>query len=624
MTETARRFPIVIVGHVDHGKSTLIGRLLHDTGALPDGKFEELKAISKRRGVPIEWSFALDALQIERDQAITVDSTQIWFASPKRGYVIIDAPGHREFLRNMITGAAQADAAVIVVDVAQGASEQTRRHAYLLHLLGIPKVIVAVNKMDTVDFAQSPFERVQGEMLAYLEGLGLRVGDIIPVAARHGDNLAAPSANLSWWTGPTLVQALDALPARPVSANRPLRLPVQDVYRRDGRRILVGRIESGRLKVGDRVAFWPTGRSARVRQFVSWNTAPVLSAAAGQSVAFVLDDDLFVERGHVAGHETAGPRIAAAVHVKLFWLAATPLRAGQRLTLKVGTASHAVTVERIGAIVDVSDLSHGTAEAVEQNGIAEVVLRASAPMAVDLFADNPALGRVVLIDGYDVVGGGIVQADAVAAVDRAVTAVPQSVAAEERARVQGYRGAVLWMTGLSGSGKSTLAMALQRELFRRGLSAFVLDGDNIRSGLNRDLGFSPEDRTENLRRVAEVARLFADAGVIAISAFISPTEDSRRMARDIVGAAFHEVHVDADLAVCEARDVKGLYAKARDGALADFTGISAPWEPPAHADLALDTGRESLDASLQRLLGYVLGAVRIEGAREAAPARAPQ
>lgn len=611
---TGPAFPIVIVGHVDHGKSTLIGRLLNDTGALPEGKLEELKQVSKRRGVPIEWSFALDALQLERDQAITVDSTQIWFRTAVRRYVIIDAPGHREFLRNMITGAAQAEAAVIVVDAMQGLTEQTKRHAYLLHLLGVARVIVAVNKMDKIGFDPSVFAHIADEAREHLAGLSLALDAVVPVAARDGDNLAQRSARSPWWSGPTLLEALDALPRRGLPADGPLRLTVQDVYRDGDARIVIGRIDSGRLKVGNRVAFWPTRRSARVKAFHRWNSdAPIVSAAAPQAVAFTLDEDLFVERGHVAATPTQPPHLSDAMRARLFWLGQDALTTGRRLRLHVGTASVEATVTAVRRVLDAETLRFVDAGAAQVNDVAEVTLRTAAPVVFDPARSRLALGRGVLTDGYGVVGGCVIDGLA----DDCSSGL---AATAEGPFAPAQRGAVLWLTGLSGAGKSTLAAGLHRALQDRGVPAVVLDGDALRRGLNADLGYTPADRAENLRRAAEVAKLLAASGLVVVAALISPTAADRHRVRAIVGKGFHEIFVNADLAVCERRDVKGLYAQARAGAVADFTGISAPWEPPQAPDLEVNTAAEPYSQCLARLVAYV---ERVVPATAAAPARVP-
>lgn len=585
--DTAPPLPIVIVGHVDHGKSTLIGRLLHETGSLPDGKLDELRGQSERRGVDFEWSFVMDALQVERDQGITLDTTRIWLKTRKRHYVIIDAPGHKEFLRNMVTGAASADAAVLVVDAVQGLSEQTRRHAYLLSLLGVRQVVVAVNKMDRLAWAEAGFTAAAEAVSRYLEGIGIVPLSVVPLSAREGDNLVRPSANMPWWQGPSLVQALDAVTARPQPVDLPLRFPVQDVYRDGDRRILVGRIETGRLRVGDRVRFQPTGREAAVAGFETWRGSTPIAASAGQSVAITLDDDLFVERGHVASHAAAAPAVGGRIAVRLFWLDREPLAAGDRLTVRLGTASHAAVVDKVVRVIDVATLGTTDAAQVAGGDVAEVILRSQGAMAFDTFADNALTGRGVLVRGHRVAGGFIIEGAAAASPN--VTAVAQSVEPAEIHRRNGHGGGVLWLTGLSGAGKSTLAMALRRRLFEAGWQVYTLDGDNLRHGLCGDLGFTDDDRSENIRRVAEAARLFADAGTLAIVSLISPRRADRAAARAIVGDGFQEVFIDAAVEVCAGRDPKGLYRKAFAGEIQGFTGVSAPYEAPELPDLTVPT-----------------------------------
>jgi bifunctional enzyme CysN/CysC len=608
----ARPLPIVIVGHVDHGKSTLVGRLLNDTGSLPEGKVEAVREMSRKRGMPFEWSFVMDALQAERDQGITIDTTQVRFRSARRGYIVIDAPGHKEFLKNMITGAASAEAALLLVDVLEGALEQSRRHAYLLHLLGVRQVAVVVNKMDMAEFSAERFAAVSREMTAYLEGLGITPSAVVPVSARHGNNIVERCRHMSWYTGPTVVEALDGFAPARAPVDRPLRLPVQDVYKFDERRIIAGRIESGRLRVGDRLVFSPGGREARVSGIESWNEPVVRTEAlAGQSVGITLDTPIFIERGHVVSHAEAPPVVTHTLRVHLFWLGKAPLAVGKAYVLKSATAEYPVTVQSIERVIDVEDLTGCGAETVERNGVAEITLHSRSAMAVDDFADIPRTGRAVLVEGYDIVGGCILQAPQAAArggtgqTERNLIAADHAVTTEERIAANGHLGGILWFTGLSGSGKSTLAMALERELFARGLQVYALDGDGVRQGLNGDLGFSPEHRAENIRRVAHLARLFADAGMVVITALISPTRADRAMAREIGGEPFHEVHIEADLAVCEARDPKGLYRRARAGEIRQFTGISAPYEAPLNAELVVSTANDSPAECLDQLLAYV-------------------
>lgn len=604
-TPPAAQLRIVIVGHVDHGKSTLIGRLLHDTGTLPDGKVEQVKEMSRRRGMPFEWSFVMDALQAERDQGITIDTTQIHFKTEKRPYVIIDAPGHTEFLKNMVTGAAGADAALLVIDVQEGALEQSRRHAYLLHLLGVRQVAVVVNKMDAAGFNAFKFDGAAGQITRYLADLGIRPTAVIPVSARHGQMIAARAPELDWFDGPTVVEALDAFERLPEPANQPLRFPIQDVYKPDDRRILAGRVESGGFRVGDVLRFAPSGASARVTSIESWNGANApTEARAGQSIGVTLDKRIFAERGHIAHLEAAAPRLTHRLVVRLFWLASEPLTVGGSYTLKVATAEHRVTVEAINSVTDVEDLSSRNAKVVARNDVAEVVLRSRSPVAIDRSAELPRTGRAVIIDGHDVVGGCIVLDLADAPVAN-LHAVAHKISPVERAAANGHRGGILWLTGLSGAGKSTLAMGLERALFEKGWQAYVLDGDGVRQGLNAGLGFSPEDRAENIRRVAEVAKLFADAGMLVIASLISPLRSDRARARMIGGAHFHEVHIAADLATCESRDPKGLYRRARAGEIAEFTGVTAPYEAPEAPELVVDTGTLDEADALALLLDHV-------------------
>lgn len=608
------RFPFAIVGHVDHGKSTLIGRLLHDTGSLPEGKLAELQAASDKRGGTLEWSFLLDSFQAERDQGITIDTTQIFFGTAKRPYVIIDAPGHKEFLKNAVSGVAQAQAALLVIDAAEGVREQSRRHALILQLLGLRQVAVIVNKIDLIDFDQARFDAVAAEITAFLAELGLTPKSVVPISARHGDNVVERSPRTGWYRGETVIELLDGFEAARPATELPLRLPVQDVFKFDHRRLVVGRIESGRVKVGDTLTFAPTGKSAKVASIETWSTAPQIAAVAGQSVALTLDDELFIERGMVATHNERKPHLTHEAVLRLFWLDREPLEPGDRITLKVATSEYAVAVEGIRAVIDVDSLERQVADRVSQNGIAEVIVRSRSLMAIDLVDELARTGRAVLVRDGDIVGGAVILGRAsessLADEPRLIYSPDHLVTRAARTSANGHQGAVIWLTGLSGSGKSTLAMGLERELFARGRQAYVLDGDALRSGLNNDLGFGPEARAENIRRTAEVARLFADAGLIVITSLISPYAAERDKARNIVGANFHEVHVKADLAACEARDPKGLYARARAGEIKNFTGIDAPYEAPEAPDLVIDTSSVAPDAALLALLGYVEGVIR--------------
>ena len=612
-TAVREQLRLVVVGHVDHGKSSLIGRLLHETDSLPPGKFEELKAVSARRGMEVEWSFVLDAFQAERDQAVTIDTTQIWFKTPQRDYVIIDAPGHREFLKNMISGAAAADAALLVIDAAEGVREQTRRHGYLLHLLGIRQVAVVVNKMDLVDFDGARFSAVSREIDNYLREVGVTPTVVLPVSARTGDNVAETSTRMDWFTGPSLLEALDRFQIVARSLDQPLRLPVQAVYKFDQRRIVAGRIESGTLRVGDTLLFSPANKTAIVRSIEAWNEpTPPVQVQAGQSVGITLEPQIFLERGEIASHEETPPRLSTVFRAHLFWLAHEPLRVGARYKIKLATREAPVSVAAIDRIIDTDSLSSATGERVERNAVAEVVLRSREILALDEYGELARTGRCVLVDGYDTVAGGLIsmegypdQRQALTVRSTNVYSVDHGVSAENRYQRNGHRGGVLWFTGLSGAGKSTLAMEVERRLFAKGYNVYVLDGDNVRRGLNANLGFAPEDRAENIRRVGEAAALFADAGFICISAFISPYRADRDRARTAAKGAFHEIFINADLKVCEGRDPKGLYRKARAGEIKDFTGVSAPYQAPATAELSVDTGTQTVDSCVQEIIDYV-------------------
>ncbi len=612
---------IVIVGHVDHGKSTLIGRLLYETDSLPPGKVEELKAVSARRRMAIEWSFVLDAFQAERDQAVTIDTTQIWFKTAARDYVIIDAPGHREFLKNMVSGAAAADAAVLVVDAAEGVREQTRRHGYLLHLLGVRQVAVAVSKMDLVGYDERRFNEVARDITHYLGEIGVVPTFIVPISGRDGDNVAVnraavpgeASPAMAWYDGPSLLAALERFQTVTRPVDQPLRLPIQDVYKFDERRILAGRIESGILRVGDRLLFSPSNRTARVKAIEVWNAdAECLEARAGQSVAIILDEQVFVERGEMASHETLPPMLSTVFRTTVFWLGQKPLEVDATYKLKLGTREARVRVQSIERVIDTDTLAGQPGDRVERNGVGEVVLRCREILALDEYRDLARTGRFVVVDDYDTVAGGVIsmegypdQRSAFGVKSQNLTSVEHRISADHRTERNGHCGGVLWFTGLSGSGKSTLAMAVEQTLFKKGYHVYVLDGDNVRGGLNANLGFSPEDRAENIRRVGEVAALFADSGVICITAFISPYRADRERARAAAKGGFHEVFIRAGLDACERRDPKGLYRKARAGKIADFTGISAPYEPPSRAELVVDTEAASVEDSVREIVEYV-------------------
>jgi bifunctional enzyme CysN/CysC len=599
---------IVIVGHVDHGKSTLVGRLLHETGSLPEGKLEMLKAVSARRGMPFEWSFLLDALQTERDQGITIDTTQIRFRTGSRDIVLIDAPGHAEFLRNMITGASQADGAVLIIDALEGVRDQTRRHGYLLHLLGVKQVAVVVNKMDRVEFSAARFNEIKDEITAHLTGLGVTPTAVIPISARDGDGVKIHTPRIAWYRGPTVVEALDALePARPLEALA-LRLPVQAIYKFDDRRIVAGRIESGSLAAGDEIVIMPAGKIAKIKTVESWPVTPVRGTqGAGRSVGITLDRELFVERGDVISHVGSSPRDTRRLRARIFWLHEKPLAKGEQILVRLGTREARATVVAIEKAVDPGELSSSETKAIAKNHVGEIDISLSQPIAADTYADNPRTGRLIIEVSGRIAGGGLVLS-----VDAGQRAVPVDIVPvesalrpDERSARYRHNGAVVWLTGLPGAGKSTLARALERRLFARGGSPILLDGDTLRAGLNGDLGFSAEDRAENIRRLAEVATHLARNGHVAIVAAVSPSREDRAAARRIADSAFREVYVATPAEVCESRDPKGHYAKARAGTLKAFTGIGNDYQQPLDGELTLDTSTRSvadLTDEIERML----------------------
>ena len=608
---------IVIVGHVDHGKSTFVGRLLHDTGSLPEGKFQELQAVAQRRGVPFEWANLMDALQSERDQNITIETAQIWFQTPRRQYVMIDAPGHKEFLKNMITGAANAEAALLLIDAREGVKENSRRHGYLLNLLGIRQIAVLVNKMDLENYRQTRFNHLESEYLPWLRSIGVEPTCFIPVSARHGDNLAARSSRMPWWHGPTVLQTLDDFKAPELPKDQPLRFPIQDVYRFDERRILAGRVEAGTIRVGDKLLFCPLNKTSTVKTIERWNAPAVPYATAGESIGVTLSEQIFVARGAVAAHESAPPFELSSFKVRLFWLGKEPCKKAKTYRLKLASQEVECSIQSIEKVIDASTLetvSRSENELfVDRHEVAELTLHTKRPIAFDIHADIAPMGRFVIVDGLDVSGGGIIAPDNYPRRTHDLHTKSDNiywtggrVTARHRELRNSHLGCVLWLTGLSSAGKSTIASELERQLFNLGRQVYVLDGDRVRHGLCSDLGFSPADRAENIRRVGETAKLFADAGLICITAFISPYRADRDFVRKIVPPGrFIEVFVNAPLAVCEQRDPKGLYAKARAKEISDFTGISAPYEPPASPEIQLRTDQLTVSESVARILEFL-------------------
>jgi bifunctional enzyme CysN/CysC len=615
---------VVFVGHVDHGKSTLIGRILSDTNSLPEGKLEQVQRACAAENMEFEFAFLLDALLEEQEQNITIDTTQIPFKTAKRNYMIIDAPGHKEFLKNMITGASNADAAVLVIAANEGVQEQSKRHAYLLSLLGVRQFCVVVNKMDLADYSEARFIEIEKKYREFLKTLNLETNVFIPASARFGENITVRSTKMQWHRGPTLAEALDAMTPLAPPIDLPLRLCVQDVYKFDDRRIIAGRIETGTLQVGDELVFSPANKTSIVQSIEHWQPASTAAtsprgnggmAIAGDSIGITLQEQIFVERGYVASHSKDTPIETNRFHADLFWIARQPARLSHLYTARLATQEVKCQIVSLDEVMDSSSLERNPTKAdqLARNEVGRLTIQTRAPIVLDNHDRLPPLGRFVLVDDGMICGGGIIHGgvytDRSAIKSKNIFWSEGKITAQARAAQHGHRGAVVWLTGLSGSGKSTIAQALERELFIRAMHPYVLDGDNVRHGLNSNLGFAPEDRVENIRRVSEVAKLMADAGNVVITAFISPYRADRQRARAIAmegNAEFIEVFVDAPLEVCEERDPKNLYKKARAGQIREFTGIDAPYESPVDPEIVVQTNQQSVEESVASILERLL------------------
>ncbi len=516
---------IVIVGHVDHGKSTLLGRLYADTGSLPEGKLEKVQAICRQQGKEFEYAFLFDAFLEEQEQGITIDTARTFFSWQDRQYIIIDAPGHKEFLKNMICGAARAEAALLVIDALEGVREQSKKHGYLLSMLGVKQVAVVVNKMDLVGYRQDLFEAIEKEYREFLTQLKVIPERVVPVSAKSGDNIVTRSPRLDWYRGPTVLETLAQFTKETARTDKPLRFPVQDVYKFDARRIITGRLTSGRLKVGDRLVFSPSNKTANVKSLEGFNVEPpATEAQAGESVGITLDEQIFIERGELASHHQDLPLVSTAFRVNLFWLGRRPLECGKKYQLRLSTKEVDCEVAAIHRIVNAADLGDRQSQAVVgRNEVAELTLRTKTPLAFDLYSSFENTGRFVLVDEYDISGGGIVM-ELVhdeqeflrdEARRRDFAWVKGEVGAEQRAQHYGHRAAVVLFTGAAHTGKSFLARNLEALLVAEGRHAYLLEGENLRRGLDADL--TESDAMEIIRRYGEVARLLIDTGLIVVS-----------------------------------------------------------------------------------------------------------
>ena len=586
----------ITCGSVDDGKSTLIGRLLHDCAALTD---DQLAAL----GDTPDFAHLLDGLSDEREQGITIDVAWRFFGTPRRRFIIGDCPGHEQYTRNMVTGASVADAAVLLVDVRKGVLAQTRRHAAILALMGVRALVLAVNKMDLVEFDQAPFDRVAEDFAKVAERLGLPAPVAIPLSGLGGDNVVRRSDATPWHEGPTLIEALEAIPSdADLAADKPFRLPVQSVLRgAGGERLAAGQVASGRLSRGERIVMLP----GRVETEVAglWiGDDPIESVEAGRSVTLAFADEVDCGRGAVIAAAEAPPGMGDRFEADLVWMGEAALLPGRGYWLQLGSQTVTAFVKPPKYALGVETGEHLAAKTLGPNDIGLAELSTDRPLVFEPYRDNRALGGFVLVDKESnaTVAAGMIRF----ALRRTANLHWQEVAVDRdaHARQKGQRPCVVWLTGLSGAGKSTIANLLEKRLHAAGRHSFLLDGDNVRHGLNRDLGFTDADRIENIRRVGEVARLMADAGLIVITAFISPFRAERDMVRAMLPPGeFLEVHVDTPLGLAEARDPKGLYAKARAGQLRNFTGIDSPYEAPLRPDLRIDTSAMSPKEAAERI-----------------------
>jgi bifunctional enzyme CysN/CysC len=596
--KTLLRF--ITCGSVDDGKSTLIGRLLYDSKMIFDDQLAALEADSKRvgtQGGDIDFALLVDGLSAEREQGITIDVAYRFFATDKRKFIVADTPGHEQYTRNMVTGASTADLAVILIDARKGVLTQTRRHSFLAGLIGIRQVVLAVNKMDLVDFDESVFRTIVADYRAFAEQLGLSDITAIPLSALRGDNVAARSNRTPWHDGPTLVEALEAAPVDAARlAGGPLRMPVQWVNRPDQAfRGFSGQIAGGVAHPGDPVRVLPSGRETRIARIVT-KAGDLTEAVAGQSVTLTFADEVDCSRGDVisAARDPAG--VADQFEATLVWMAAEPMLPGRPYLMKIGTSLVAAQITEPKYKINVNTLEHLAARTLDLNEIGVCNLSLDRPVTFDPYADNPDMGGFILIDRMTnaTVGAGMIRF----ALRRSQNIHWQAVDVSKTARAgaMGQAPKAVWFTGLSGAGKSTIANLVEKKLHAEGRHTYLLDGDNVRHGLNRDLGFTDAERVENIRRVAEVSKLMVDAGLIVLVSFISPFRSERRMARELLETGeFIEVFVDAPLALAEQRDVKGLYAKARRGELKNFTGIDSPYERPEAPEVYIDTSLMSAE-----------------------------
>ncbi len=581
-------------GSVDDGKSTLIGRILHDAGLILDDQTRSLEADSKRFGTVkdgIDYALLVDGLEAEREQGITIDVAYRYFQTPKRSFIVADTPGHEQYTRNMATGASTAELAVILVDARKGLLTQTRRHSFIADLLGIRHVLLCINKMDLVDYAEDVFRAIESDYLAFAEALDFESVTAVPVSALNGDNVTANSAQMPWFNGKCVLDFLETVQISAGKDSPGARMPVQWVCRPDGDfRGFAGSVTGAELRPGDAVVIEPDGAPTSI-QSIETQDGKLDIAVPGQAVTVTLADDVDVARGDVIRHADGHMQTSDQVQAHLIWMSSQAMIPGRQYEIKVAAASARAWISDLRYAINVNTLEHVAQKTLSLNDVAVCNLSFDRRLAVDAYKACPATGAFILIDRetHETVGAGMIDF----ALRRSLNLTRQKLSLDKEARSESLRQkpAVLWFTGLSGAGKSTVANIVDRKLHIAGRHTYMLDGDNVRHGLNRDLGFTDADRVENIRRIAEVAKLFVDAGMIVLVSAISPFKSDRDMARGLMQPGeFFEIHIDASLETCEQRDPKGLYARARKGEIANFTGISSPYEAPLAAELRIDTG----------------------------------
>jgi bifunctional enzyme CysN/CysC len=611
----------ITCGSVDDGKSTLIGRLLFDSQKILEDQLAAVRNDSARWGTTgdeTDLALLVDGLQAEREQGITIDVAYRFFDTERRKFIIADTPGHEQYTRNMATGASTADLAIILVDAERGVQVQTRRHGHIVALMGIQHVIVAVNKMDLVAYDRARFDEIRVEYEKFLEALGVPDVRCVPVSALRGDNIVHGSAAMAWYTGTPLLEILDTIDVRRVHELEDLRLPVQYVNRPDASfRGYSGTIAAGRTRKGDAVMALPSRRTSRVRAISTYD-GELEEAHVGQAITVTLEDEIDISRGDVLVHSDRSPSVGDRFDAHLIWMADAPLLPGKQYEFKLGPRYVNGTVEIIHHRIDVNDASEHAVRELKLNEIGLCRIALNEQVAFDTYDTCRSTGGLVVVDRlqHGTVGAGMIRRAAIHAMaERAGNLFwqPTRVTRDQRANQKGQQPCILWLTGLSGAGKSTVANALEQMLHLRGHHSYLLDGDNVRHGLNKDLDFTDAGRVENIRRIGEVAKLFVDAGLIVVTAFISPFRSDREMVRKLVNEGeFVEIHVSTPIEVCEQRDPKGLYAKARTGTIKNFTGVSSPYEAPETPELNLDTSRLSVQESVATIIRYLEATGRLK------------